>query len=71
MARARKQHMPMRFPGLLGEGRRHGDDVGAPGGERPVERGEAEVVADAHAEPAPGQIDNHGLAAGTKVRDSR
>src|SRR5262249_40922088 len=57
------EHAPMRFTRLLGESRRDGNEAGSGRGERTVERGEAEVVADAQAEPPKGEIGDDGLVA--------
>src|SRR5215467_9820881 len=50
------QHVPMRLAGLLGERGRNGDEGAVRFGERPIERGEAQVIADRQAEPTPRQI---------------
>ena len=47
-----------------GEGRRDRQERGAGLGQRAVERGEAQVVADGQAEPAPRQVGDHGELAG-------
>src|SRR6185503_12630710 len=62
-----QQHPPMRLAGLLSEGGRHGDDIGAGRGERPVKRGKAKVVADAQAEPSPGQVGKHRFVAWDEI----
>src|SRR5437660_11890379 len=49
------EHLPMGLARLSGEGRRDGDELGAGCGERAVERGKAEVVADAEAQPPEGK----------------
>ncbi len=51
-----QQHVPMRFAGLAGECRRDGEERSAGFGQRPIERREAQIVADGEAEPAPGQV---------------
>ena len=58
-----QQHVPVRLAGLLGEGRRAREEGRAGLGQRPVQRREAQVVADRQAEPAPGQVGDHGLLA--------
>ena len=58
------QHVPVRLAGLPGEGRRDGEERGAGLGQRPVERGKAQVVADRQAEPAPRQVVQHRELAG-------
>ena len=51
-----QQHMPMRLAGRPGEGSRHGQETRAGLGEGAMKMSEAQVVADGHAEPAPGQL---------------
>src|SRR5262245_28372838 len=63
------QYMPVRFTGLLGKRSRDGDEGAARFRERSIERGEAQVVADRQAEPAPRQIDrNRAVARPEAVR---
>src|SRR5262245_58587745 len=52
------QNVPMRLPGLLGEGRGNGDELGAGKRERTVERGEAEIVTDRESQAAEGKLGN-------------
>ena len=72
MARARSSDVPVILAGLAGEGRGHRDDARARATSSPVQLGEAQVVADGQAQPAPG-----GLAPpparrpGSTVSDSR
>src|SRR5438876_4246062 len=61
------EHMPMSFAGLLGEGRRNGEERAARVGERAVERREAQVVADGQPEPPPWQVGSDGELAGTVI----
>ena len=61
-----KQNSPMRFPRLLGEGRRHGDEFRTRHRQRPVERGEAEIVANAEAKTPERQVYGHRLVAALK-----
>ena len=53
MARARRQHLPVRLAGDAREVGRHGDDARSVQREDAVELGEAKVVADGQAEPDP------------------
>ncbi len=58
-----QQRVPMRFAGLFGEGRGHREERRAGFRQRAIQRREAHVVADRHAEPAPRQVGDHsGLA---------
>ena len=50
------QHVPVRLAGLPGEGGRDGEEDRAGFGQRAIERGEAQVVADRQPEPAPRQV---------------
>src|SRR5947208_11550026 len=54
------EHVPMRLAGLLGEGRRNGDERAAGIGERTVERREAQVIADGEAKAPPRQVGGDG-----------
>ena len=62
-----QQRVPMRLAGLLGEGRRHGEERGAGFGQRAIQRRKAQVVADRQPEPAPRQVGDHGGLAGLVV----
>ena len=53
------EHVPVRLPGLLGEGGRSREEGGPVLGQRLVQGGEAHVVADGHPEPAPGRLGQH------------
>src|SRR5215469_3439045 len=53
------KHMPMRFAGLLGEGRGDGEKRTSGFGERAIKRGEAQIVADRESEPSPRQVGGH------------
>ena len=55
----------MRLAGLSGEGGRDGEKRAAGLGQRPVERREAQIVADGQAEPAPRQVGGDADFAGT------
>ena len=55
-----QQRMPMRFPGLAGEGGRHREECGAAFRKRAVERRKAQIVADRQPNPAPRQVGDHG-----------
>ncbi len=57
-----QQHMPMGLAGDAGEGGRHHQDPRAGLGQATVERGEAQIVADRHAERRPGRLGDHRLA---------
>ena len=61
-----QQGLPMGLAGRHGEGRGDGEDLGAALGEAAVERREAQVVADGHAEADPGGGRDDGLAAGAE-----
>src|SRR5262245_4612668 len=52
------QNVPMRLPGLLGEGGGDGDELGAGKRECAVESGEAEIVADRESQAAEGKLGN-------------
>ena len=54
------QNVPMRLPGLLGEGGGNGDELRTGKRERPVEGGEAEIVADREPQAAEGKLGNDG-----------
>ena len=58
------QDMPMGLAGDLGEGRRRGDHAGAGLGQGAVERREANVIADGHAQRPPWGGRQHRLGAG-------
>ena len=58
------QHVPVRLARHLGEGGGYGEDLRAGLGEGAVELGETQVVADGHAEPAPGRVHHDGMLAG-------
>ena len=55
--------MPVGRAGDAGEGGRHGEEIRPGLGQRPIELRKAQIVADGHAEPAPGQLRQHGLGA--------
>src|SRR3954465_3134972 len=57
------QHVPMRLPGLPGEGGRNGDERGASLRQRPVQQRKAQIVADCQAKPSPRQIGDDGALA--------
>ncbi len=61
------EHVPMGFAGLLRERRGDGEKRGARLRQRAIERGEAQVVANREAEPAPWQVGGHGDLAGPVV----
>src|SRR5262249_28131570 len=50
------EYMPMCFAGLPGEGRGDGEKRASGLGERAIERGEAQIVADRESEPSPRQV---------------
>ena len=58
------QHVPVRLARHLGERGRHDEDLRPGLRERAIELGEAKVVADGHAEPAPGGVHQDPIAAG-------
>src|SRR5665213_871217 len=51
-----QQDMPMRAAGRHGEGRRHGEEIGARLGQRAIQMREAQIVADAEPGDAPGSV---------------
>src|SRR5690242_12364302 len=59
------EHMPVGLAGLFGECGRYGKKRAACLGQRPIERGEPQVVADAQSKPAPWQVGHGGDLAGT------
>src|SRR5215510_10338361 len=62
------QDVPMRFPGLAGEGGRRGQEAGAALGERAIERRKTHVVADREPDAAPWQVAHDCGLAGLVVR---
>src|SRR5207244_2615722 len=59
-----QQNMPMSSPGRHREDTRDTEEIGAGLRQRPVQMREADVVADAHPEPAPWRLGDGGLTAG-------
>ena len=56
----------MRLAGVLGEGRGHGDQPHPGVGQSAVELRKAQVIANGHAEAAPGRFRHHRLPAGAE-----
>src|SRR5687768_743769 len=61
------QHMPMRLAGLARESSRHRKEGRAGFRQATVEGGEAEVIADGQAEPAPRQVGDDAVVSGAIV----
>src|SRR5215470_3774419 len=61
------EYMPMRLAGLLGERGRHRDERGAGFRQCPIERREAQVIADCEAQASPRQVGRNGALAGPEI----
>ena len=62
-----QQHMPMRPPAGIGEGRRHHDHLGSGQAQLAIEMRKAQIIADAEPQLPAGGIGQHHAVAGGEI----